>query len=77
MAQHPAHARDHRHQDKPSPVQVRKSLDGAHYPATRVKLVETARRNAADGEIVAALKELPDRHYDSLAAFSKHLARQL
>jgi hypothetical protein len=69
MAQHPAHAQTHRHLDQPSPIDVQKALGGATYPTTRDKLVETARGNGADQEV------LPDKNYDSPAAVSKQISR--
>jgi Protein of unknown function (DUF2795) len=75
MAQHPAHAQTHRHLDQPSPIDVQKALGGATYPTTRDKLVETARGNGADQEVVALVRRLPDKNYDSAAAVSKQIAR--
>lgn len=75
MAQHPAHAQAHRHSDQPSPGDIKKALGGATYPTTRDKLVETARGNGADREIVALVNRLPDKNYDSPAAVSKQISR--
>jgi hypothetical protein len=75
MAQHPAHAQDHRHPGQPSPIAIQKALHGVGYPATREHLVEAARGHQADEEIVALISRLPDKHYDSPAAVSKEIAR--
>lgn len=75
MAQHPAHAQDHRHPGQPNPIAVQKALGGADYPTTREKLVETARGNGADRDIVDLIGRLPDHNYDSPAAVSKEIAR--
>lgn len=75
MAQHPAHAQDHRHPDEPRPDDVLAALDGLTFPARKQQIVETAERNGADGEIQAIIAKFTDRHFDSLAAVEKELAR--
>lgn len=39
------------------------SLSGVSFPATRDELVELARRNQADDEIIEALQALPARRF--------------
>ncbi|MEC5406400.1 DUF2795 domain-containing protein [Paraburkholderia sp. MPAMCS5] len=68
MAQHPAHAQNHRHPDEPRPEEITRALEGAEFPTTRDKLVELAARNGADGEVLAVLKRMGDRNFDSVAA---------
>ncbi|WP_118183044.1 DUF2795 domain-containing protein [Paraburkholderia phosphatilytica] len=75
MAQHPAHAQNHLHPDKPPPVEIEKALNGGTYPTTRERLVEAARSNRADTEVVAVLNQLPDQHYDSASAVMKEVSR--
>jgi hypothetical protein len=59
MAQHPTHTHDHRHPGRPNPGDIRKALGGANYPATREKLVETARDNGANQGVVDLVNNLP------------------
>lgn len=75
MAQHPAHAQDYRHPDEPRPDQVIAALDGLTFPARKHQIVETAQRNGADGEVRAVIDKFTDRHFDSLSAIQKELAR--
>ncbi|CAB3696145.1 DUF2795 domain-containing protein [Paraburkholderia rhynchosiae] len=68
MAQHPARSQNHRHPDEPRPEEITRALEGAAFPTTRDKLVELATRNGADGEVLAVLKRMSDRNFDSVAA---------
>ena len=58
MAQHPSHSQDHRHPGQPNPIEVQKALHGVDYPTTREKLVEAARSNGANQDIVDLVGEL-------------------
>jgi hypothetical protein len=60
---------------RPNPIAVQKALGGVGYPTTRARLVDTARSNHADQQIVDLLARLPDHDYDSPTAVSKELAR--
>ena len=75
MSQHPAHSQDKRHPGQPSPIDVQKALAGVDYPATREKLVERARQNRANTDIVDLIDKLPDHKYDSPSAVSKEISR--
>ncbi|MBP0588544.1 DUF2795 domain-containing protein [Paraburkholderia sp. LEh10] len=75
MSQHPANAQDQRHPGQPNPVDIQKALAGIEYPTTREKLVEQARQNHANTDIVDLIDRLPDHNYDSPAAVSKQISR--
>ena len=75
MSQHPAHSQDQRHPGQSSPIDVQKALAGVDYPATREKLVERARQNRANTDIVDLIDKLPDHKYDSPSAVSKEISR--
>ena len=75
MSQHPAHSQDQRHAGQPNPVDIQKALAGADYPSTREKLVECARNNRANTDIVGLIEKLPDQRYDSPTAVSKAISR--
>jgi hypothetical protein len=68
MAQHPARSQNHRHPDEPRMEEIARALEGAEFPTTRDKLVELAQRNGADGEVLAVLKRMGDRSFDSVSS---------
>jgi hypothetical protein len=45
-------------------MQAQKKVAGVHFPASRAHLVEFARRNGADQELLGYLRQLPERWYD-------------
>jgi len=61
MQQHPTHSRDH-HPGQPNPMECSERAAAA-YPTTREKLVESARRNDANLDIVDLVNDLPDENY--------------
>jgi Protein of unknown function (DUF2795) len=44
----------------PNPIDVQKTLSGAKYPCSKQDLIEHAKNNGADDEIVSSLNKLPD-----------------
>jgi len=68
MAQHPAHAQNHRHPGQTSPSELQKALEGLNYPSKKSAIVNKAKENNAPEDLVAALVDMPDRHFDSPAA---------
>jgi parvulin-like peptidyl-prolyl isomerase len=44
----------------PNPIDVQKALSGASYPSSKQDLIEHAKSNGADSEIIDALNKLPD-----------------
>lgn len=52
-------------------IDVQKALKGASYPADRNSLIDTAKANGADAEVLRRLQELPDRQYRSPAEVSR------
>lgn len=57
----------------PNPVQMQKFLDGLDYPVKRADLIERARANGADENMLEALLRIPDREYDSPVSVSKEV----
>ncbi|WP_029111730.1 DUF2795 domain-containing protein [Mycobacterium sp. URHB0044] len=47
----------------PNPIDLQKSLSGANYPATKSDLLECAKSNGADQNLIEDLKQLPDEEY--------------
>lgn len=43
----------------PNPIGLQKALAGAQYPADKEELVDLARKNGADDDIIDALGKLP------------------
>jgi hypothetical protein len=48
-------------------VEITKSLKGITFPAAKDDLVEFARENGANEDIVRAIDEMPDDEYDSMS----------
>jgi hypothetical protein len=57
--------------DKPSPIDLQKSLGGVDYPATKDQLIEHAKSKGGDSSIIEQLQQIPDREYDGPNAVSK------
>jgi hypothetical protein len=43
-----------------SPIALQKALHGADYPATKQQLIELAKKNGADQDVIDALNKLRD-----------------
>ena len=48
-----------------NPIQLQKFLEGADYPTDRSTLVEHARRNGADDDVLRTLEDLPADRFNS------------
>ncbi len=46
-----------------NPIQLQKYLSGVGYPIDREGLIEAARGNDADDDILEQLEQMPDRTY--------------
>jgi hypothetical protein len=57
-----------------NPIQVQKFLSGVDYPVDKSTLVEHARSQGADDDVVAALDGLPERDYHGPNAVSQELS---
>ena len=53
-----------------NPIQVQKYLSGIDYPASKEDIVATAEKEGAEGEVLEALKNIPDGEYDAPTAVS-------
>lgn len=54
-------------------AEVQRAIDGANFPASRDHLVEQARRNEADDEVVSVLEQLPALTFASPTEVSSQL----
>lgn len=61
--------------DSPSPIDVQKALGGVDYPAKKDDLVSNAEKSGADDSVLDALRNIPDKEYDSPADVSKAVAK--
>lgn len=58
-------------QGKKSPVDLARYLSGIDFPANRDDLLEHARGQAADDEVLSTLQHLPQRDYKNMAEVMK------
>ncbi len=59
----------------PTFIEAQKYLSGLDYPAGKGEIVERARSQGADEEILGALERIPDREYDGPNAVSEEVAK--
>ncbi|WP_332673093.1 DUF2795 domain-containing protein [Aromatoleum sp.] len=57
----------------PRPVQVQKFLGGLDYPVGKRALLDRARGEGADENVMEALERITDREYDSPTAVSREV----
>lgn len=50
-----------------STATIAQSLSGIDFPASKQDLVEHAKKNSADQEILEALQQMPDSQYSNMA----------
>jgi UDP-glucose 6-dehydrogenase len=50
-----------------STATIAQALSGIDFPANRQDLIEHAKKNNADAEVIQALNEVPDEQYTSMA----------
>ena len=56
-----------------NPIQAQKFLSGLDYPAGKQGIVDHARGEGADENVLSALEQIPDREYDGPNAVSSAL----
>jgi hypothetical protein len=56
-----------------SPIEVQKALGGVDYPADKEDLVKNAEKKDANDKVLSALKDLPDKKYESPADVNKEI----
>lgn len=50
-----------------APTDVTKHLKGVQFPAKKNDLIERARDNDADDNVIAAIEEMPEEEYQDMA----------
>jgi hypothetical protein len=51
--------------DKVNPVEVQKFISGVDYPCSKQDLIDIARQNGADDDVIQTLQSLDMQHFDS------------
>lgn len=62
---------------KINPIELQKSLKGVDYPAKKDDIVKAAEENGADGDVLDALKNLPDESFERPTDVSKALSDEM
>ncbi|MDP3795514.1 MAG: DUF2795 domain-containing protein [bacterium] len=60
---------------KVNPVQIQRFLEGLDYPATKDEIIEHARAEGADDNVIATLEQIPDREYEGPSGVSRELGQ--
>ena len=60
--------------DAPNPIQIQKFLGGMDYPVSKDTILQTAKKEGADQNVLDALGRIPDGEYDAPTAISKAVA---
>ncbi|PXX59135.1 uncharacterized protein DUF2795 [Nocardia tenerifensis] len=58
-----------------NPIELQKYLHGVDYPCDRDGLVQAARSNGADNDVISQLQRIPDRTYDGPSGVSQEVSR--
>lgn len=61
---------------KSNPIQVQKFLKGLDYPVSKQDIINQAKKNKADKEIMDLLNHLDDREYNSPVEVSKAISQE-
>lgn len=69
MAQRQTHKGD----EIPNPIQIQKYLSGIDYPTDKQNLLKHAEKGGADDAVMNALRQLPDKSYNSPVAVSREI----
>lgn len=49
-----------------SPIAIAKAVKGTGFPASKADLLQSAKRNKANDEVMEMLKNLPDNEFESV-----------
>ncbi len=58
-----------------NPIQLQKFLKGINYPADKNTIMETAKRNGADQNVMNTLGNLPEREYGGPVGISEEIGK--
>ncbi len=62
-------------QDLVNPIQLERFLKGIDYPATKEDIINTAKKNGADENVIATLEKIEDRTYDGPVGISREIGK--
>ncbi len=68
-------AHKQQHQQGPNPVQVQKFLGGLDYPAGKQDILQKAKQEGADENVMEVLEKIPDQDYASPVAVSREVGK--
>ena len=60
---------------KANPIQVQKYLSGMDYPADKDEIIDHAKDQGADNDVVQILQQLPEQEYKTAADVSKAIGQ--
>jgi len=58
-----------------SPAQVEKSIKGTHFPAKKQDLIQQAKQNNANQEVLDILENMPNKQFKSPVDISKAIGK--
>ena len=58
-----------------SPAKVEKSIKGTHFPARKQDLIQQAKENDANQDVLEVLENMPDKKFNSPVDISKAMGR--
>lgn len=58
-----------------SPAYVQKFLSGMDYPASKQEIIDHAKKNNADQDVISILQQIPDQQYNSAADVSSGIGQ--
>jgi hypothetical protein len=58
-----------------NPIQLQKYLKGLDYPVTKQQLLEAAKKNGADENVLYTLQQLPEKKYDAPVDVSEEVGK--
>ncbi len=61
--------------DRVNPIQVQKFLKKVNYPASKMDIINTARQEGADQNVIDTLEKIPDRTYDGPVGISQEIGK--
>jgi len=61
--------------EAPNPIQVQKYLGGLNYPVNKQDILDKAKEEGAEGEVLEALESIPDQEYSSPTEVSREVAK--
>lgn len=59
----------------PNPIQVQKFLGGLDYPIGKEDILQKAKSEGADDNVMQALEQIPDQEYASPIAVSREVGK--